>query len=77
MKLVVKFAMIFALLSMVSIAAMGYMAYEGGRDMIIADKHSDLMTASAYNEAALEMCRKVAEFQRAHPLTGRLVEAKN
>ncbi len=54
MRLAAKFAMIFALLSIISISVMGYLVYQGGREMIINDKYSDLALANDYTQAAFE-----------------------
>ncbi|MCF8130404.1 MAG: cache domain-containing protein, partial [Deltaproteobacteria bacterium] len=54
MRLARKFAVIFAMLSIISISVMGYLAYTGGRKMIIKDKYSDLTLANDYTVAAIE-----------------------
>jgi PAS domain S-box-containing protein len=53
MRLAGKFAIILALLSIISISTMGYLAYQGGRDMIIDDKYGDLTLANDYTIAAI------------------------
>jgi PAS domain S-box-containing protein len=54
MKITAKLALIFALLSMVSIGVISYLAYRNSREMIVRDKYGDLVADNDHIQAAFE-----------------------